>query len=131
MAIRKAKDKCGSKNRDVIRYYFDVEKCKTCPFREGCYKDGAKKKSMTVTIKKEIHNKQAEYMQTEEFKELYKERYKIEQKNNEIKNIGDMRVAIGSGQLGMIIQGASTLFLANMKRIRTLREKKSKKIEKK
>ena len=33
MAIRKAKDKCGSKNRNVIRYYFDVEKCKTCPFR--------------------------------------------------------------------------------------------------
>ena len=79
---------------------------------------------MTVTIKKEIHNKQAEYMQTEEFKDLYKERYKIEQKNNEIKNIGDMKVAIGSGQLGMIIQG-QYVFLANMKRIRTLREKKS------
>ncbi len=79
---------------------------------------------MTVTIKKEINNKQAEYMQTEEFKDLYKERYKIEQKNNEIKNIGDMKVAIGSGQLGMIIQG-QYVFLANMKRIRTLREKKS------
>ena len=131
MAIKKAKDKCGSKNRDVIRYYFDVEKCKVCPLREGCYKAGAKKKSMTVTIKKEIHNQQAEYMETQEFKELYKERYKIEQKNNEIKNIGDMRVAIGCGQLGMIIQGASTLFLANMKRIRTLREEKEAKKEKK
>ena len=70
-------------------------------------------------------------METQEFKELYKERYKIEQKNNEIKNIGDMRVAIGCGQLGMIIQGASTLFLANMKRIRTLREEKEAKKEKK
>ena len=124
MAIRKSKDKCGSKNREVIRYYFDVEKCKTCPLREGCYKAGAKKKSMTVTVKNKIHIEQAEYMESEEFKELYKERYKIEEKNNEIKNIGDMKVAIGSGQLGMIIQGASTLFLANMKRIRKMREEK-------
>ena len=39
MAIRKAKDVCGKQNRDVIRYYFDVEKCKVCPLREGCYKE--------------------------------------------------------------------------------------------
>ena len=124
MAIRKAKDKCGRKNRDVIRYYFDVEKCKMCPFREGCYKKGAKKKSMTVTIKKEIHKKQAEYMETQEFKELYKERYKIEAKNSQLKNVGDLKEAIGCGQVGMTIQGASTLFLTNMKRIRTLRKEK-------
>lgn len=124
MAIRKAKDKCGSKNRDVIRYYFDVEKCKTCPFREGCYKDGAKKKSMTVTIKENIHREQQEYMETEEFKELYKERYKIEAKNSEIKNIGDMKVATGCGISCMTIQGATTLFLTNIKRIRTLRKEK-------
>ena len=131
MAIRKAKDKTGSKNRDVIRYYFDVDKCQTCPFRNGCYKEGAKKKSMTVTLKNPIHLEQAEYMETKEFKELYKERYKIEAKNNQLKNIGDMKVAIGCGQLGVIIQGASTLFLTNIKRIRTLKaEKKEKKEEK-
>lgn len=127
MAIRKAKDKCGKQNRDVIRYYFDVEKCKVCPLREGCYKEGSKKKSMTVTLKKGIHIKQAEYMETEEFKKLYKERYKIEAKNNEIKNIGDMKTAIGCGKLGMTIQGASTLFLTNIKRIRKLREEKNNK----
>ena len=129
MAIRKAKDVCGKQNRDVIRYYFDVEKCKVCPLREGCYKEGSKKKSITVTIKKEIHNKQKEYMETEEFKELYKERYKIEAKNNEIKNIGDMKTAIGCGKLGITIQGASTLFLTNIKRIRKLREEKLEKEE--
>ena len=127
MAIRKAKDKCGSKNREVIRYYFDVDKCKLCPYREGCYKKGAKKKSMTVTIKKEIYKEQEEYMESEEFKELYKERYKIEAKNNQIKNIGDMKKATSCGELGMTIQGASTLFLANMKRIRTLKKEKIRK----
>lgn len=126
MAIKKAKDKCGSKNRDVMRYYFDVEKCKTCPFRDGCYKDGAKKKSMTVTIKKDIHMEQKEYMATEEFKKLYKERYKIEAKNSQIKNIGDMKVATGCGLSCMTIQGATTLFLTNIKRIRTLKKEKSK-----
>lgn len=131
MAIRKAKDKCGSKNRDVIRYYFDVEKCKTCPFREECYKAGAKKKSMTVTIKKDSYIEQQEFMNTEEFKELYKERYKIEAKNNQLKNIGDMKEATGCGQVNMTIQGASTLFLTNIKRIRTLREEKKEKNKKK
>lgn len=131
MAIRKAKDVCGKQNRDVIRYYFDVEKCKVCPLRKGCYKDGAKKKSMTITIKKDIHIKQKEYMETEEFKELYKERYKIEAKNSEIKNIGDMKRAIGCGKLGITIQGASTLFLTNIKRIRQLKEEKKQKERKK
>ena len=68
-------------------------------------------------------------METEEFKELYKERYKIEAKNNEIKNIGDMKTAIGCGKLGITIQGASTLFLTNIKRIRKLREEKLEKEE--
>ena len=126
MAIRKSKDKCGSKNRDVIRYYFDVEKCRICPFREGCYKAGAKKKSMTVTVKKDIYKDQIDYMDTNEFKELYKERYKIEAKNSQIKNIGDMKKAVGCGELGMTIQGATTLFLANIKRIRTLNKEKNK-----
>lgn len=25
-------------------YFFDVEKCKRCPFKEGCYKEGSKTK---------------------------------------------------------------------------------------
>lgn len=131
MAIRKSKDKCGSKNRDVIRYYFDVEKCKICPKREGCYKEGSKKKSLTVTIKSEAHKSQANYMESEEFKELYKKRYKIEIKNSELKNIGDMKSAYGCGKRCMTIQGASTLFLANFKRILTIKEEKEKEKKKK
>ena len=53
-------------------------------------------------------------METEEFKELYKERYKIEAKNAELKNQYDYETAQSCGLLGMTIQGASTLFLVTM-----------------
>lgn len=43
MAIRKERQ--GKKNiskNQTDTYYFDIEKCKICPQKEGCYKDGAK-----------------------------------------------------------------------------------------
>ena len=67
-----------------------------------------------------------EYMKTEEFKKLYAERYKIEAKNAELKNNFGYDKANACGKLGMTIQGATTLFLANMKRIIKLNEEKRK-----
>ncbi|MGM0122664.1 hypothetical protein IGI37_003434 [Enterococcus sp. AZ194] len=121
MAIKKRKSgsKCDKKGVDsrVEAYFFDVEKCKRCPFREGCYTDGAKTKTFSVKIKSDTHIAHMDYMETEEFKELYKERYKIEAKNAELKGRYNYGTAQSCGLLGMTIQGASTLFLANMKRI--------------
>ena len=121
LAIKKRKsgskyDKNGVDTR-VELYFFDVERCKRCPFKEGCYKAGAKTKTFSVKIKSDGHLKHIDYMKTEEFKELYKERYKIEAKNAELKNQYDYETAQSCGLLGMTIQGASTLFLVNMKRI--------------
>ena len=126
MAIRKAKQ--GSNNQQVECYYFDVEKCKHCPFKDGCYKDGAKTKTFSVKIKDDTHIAQMDYMETEEFKTLYKERYKIEAKNAELKNNYGYDKANACGKLGITIQGATTLFLANMKRIIKLNEEKNKNI---
>ena len=45
MAVRKARQ--GKKNVSTNQtdiYYFDIEKCKTCSFNEGCYKEGSKAK---------------------------------------------------------------------------------------
>lgn len=126
MATKKAHSK-GTKynnNSEVDTYFFDVEKCKHCQFKEGCYKEGAKSKTYTVTIKKEVHNKQAIYMETEEFKNLYKERYKIEAKNAELKMAHGYDKANACGIGGMTIQGATTLFLVNMKRIIKLMNEK-------
>ena len=67
-------------------------------------------------------------MKTEEFKTLYKERYKIEAKNAELKNNYNYGKANACGKQGITIQGATTLFLANIKRIIKLNEEKNKNI---
>ena len=47
MAIRKARQgKKDGKWNQSMSYFFDVEKCKTCSRREGCYKEGAKKQDL-------------------------------------------------------------------------------------
>ena len=79
MAIKKFKQGCNKKNQSKVEcYYFDIEKCKHCPYKEGCYKEGSKSKTYSVTIKEDIHIKHMDYMETKEFKELYAERYKID-----------------------------------------------------
>ena len=129
MAIKKVKSGSKKNGTDVESYFFDVEKCKHCPFKAGCYKEGAKTKTYNVKIKNDIHIAQMDYMKTEEFKNLYSERYKIEAKNAELKNNYGYDKANACGKLGITIQGATTLFLANMKRIIKLNEEKNKNIE--
>lgn len=120
LAIRKYLDKRKNdiKNRNPrMIYFFDVEKCKCCPYREGCYKDGAKKKTYSETLICDTHSAQAQFQETEYFKEKMKERYKIEAKNSELKNRHGYDVAASSGLIGMEMQGALTIFAVNLKRI--------------
>ena len=99
-------------------HYFDVEKCKRCPLKDGCYKDGAASKSYTVTLKKDaIHEEHQKYQETDEFKLLAKERYKIEAKNSELKNSHGFDKCQSHDHLGMQIQAGITLFAVNLKRI--------------
>ena len=56
MEIRKArtgKKNVGQNQRDT--YYFDIDKCKICLLREGYYKEEAKSKTYSVTIKSTGH----------------------------------------------------------------------------
>ena len=71
MAIKKIRTGSKKKNEQVESYFFDVEKCKHCPLKKGCYKKGAKTKTFNVKIKDDIHIAQMDYMETEEFKKLY------------------------------------------------------------
>jgi len=118
MAIRKARQ--GKKNRGKNQsecYYFDVEKCKCCPHKEGCYKDGSKFKTYSVTIKSSLHQSQIEFQESNYFKEKARERYKIEAKNSELKHRHGYDVASSSGLIGMEMQGALAIFTVNVKRI--------------
>lgn len=114
--LDKRKKEKKNKNPRMV-YFFDIEKCKCCPYREGCYKDGAKKKTYTETIICDSHSEQAQFQETEHFKEKMKERYKIEAKNSELKHRHGYDVASSSGLIGMEMQGALTIFAVNLKRI--------------
>jgi len=98
-------------------YYFNVEKCRCCPYREGCYKEGAKTKTYSETLISNAHSEQEEFQETEYFKEKMKERYKIEAKNSELKNRHGYDIASSSGLIGMEMQGAMANFAVNLKRI--------------
>ncbi|MEZ7506762.1 IS1182 family transposase [Flavobacterium sp. Arc2] len=118
MAIRKARQ--GKKNVGTNQkqtYFFDVEKCKTCSLKEGCYKEGAKTKTYSVSIKSDLHQEQISFQETDYYKEKAKHRYKIEAKNSELKNVHGYDRAISYGIANMQMQGAIAIFAVNLKRI--------------
>ena len=118
MAIRRSKQ--GKKNvgkNQVYTYYFDVEKCKSCPLKEGCYKEGSKTKTYSVSIKSDLHQEQIAFQESDYYKEKAKHRYKIEAKNSELKNVHGYDRAISYGITNMQMQGAIAIFAVNLKRI--------------
>ena len=118
MAIRKARQ--GKKNVGTNQkqtYCFDVEKCKTCSLKEGCYKDGSKTKTYSVSIKSDLHQEQISFQETDYYKEKAKHRYKIEAKNSELKNVHGYDRALSYGITNMQMQGAIAIFTVNLKRI--------------
>lgn len=118
MAIRKARQgKKGVGKNQTDTYYFDVELCKRCPLKEGCYKEGAKAKTYSVSIKSGEHTDQMAFQESEYFKTKAKERYKIEAKNSELKHRHGYDIASSSGLIGLEIQGAMAIFAVNIKRI--------------
>lgn len=125
LALRKARTGEKNKNKNQkLTYYFDVEKCKICPLREGCYQEGAKSKTYSITLQSTIHQEQAAFQETTTFKALAKNRYKIEAKNSELKNPHGLKTAKSAGLFGMEIQGATTIFAVNLKRILKLLNEK-------
>lgn len=118
LAIRKVKQ--GKKDigqNQSYTYYFDVEKCRLCPLKNGCHKPGAKTKSYSVTIKSNLHQEQMAFQETDHFKEKAGHRYKIEAKNGELKNVHGYGRASAYGIENMRMQGAIAIFAVNLKRI--------------
>ncbi|HFI0642211.1 TPA: transposase, partial [Streptococcus suis] len=62
--------------------------------------------------------------ETPYFKEMARNRYKIEAKNAELKQRHGLDVARASGLFNMELQAATTIFVVNMKRIMTLIDQK-------
>ena len=99
-----------------IKYYFDVEKCKTCPIQEGCYK-GTKFRSYNVTILSDTHKEQIEFEKTPEFKQKMKKRKRIEPLNAHLKNDLGMKQNISYGIESMTMQTAVAIYMSNIQKI--------------
>lgn len=124
MAIKKIKNG-GKKNPDKAQqttFLFDIKKCMICPLKAGCYKEGSKTKSYTIRKPSKLHQNQVDFQNSNEFKELYKQRYMIEAKNAELKQNYGMRTTYTSGLFGMRLQAMVSIFTANLKRIITMKD---------
>ena len=76
-AIHKYLDKRKKAGKNPrMTYFFDIEKCKRCLYKAGCYKEGAKRKTYTETLICDSHSEQDQFQEIEHFKEMAKERYK-------------------------------------------------------
>jgi len=126
MAIRKTKVNVKHKGTTYpnIGYFFDIERCKICPQRQGCYKEGAKSKSFTIAIKKDEFKEHIEFMQEASYKASAKERYKIEAVNAHLKQNYGYRIANSRGLVGMNVQAVTTVFVMNLERILKLMDQR-------
>lgn len=115
--------KTSGESRSLV-FYFDVEICKTCPLREGCYKPGAKSKTYSIRIIAEHYKEQIEFEFSDTFKERIKRRPIIEHKNAEMKRFHGMDTARYRGLFRMRIQAYLTAFVVNVKRMVKLKEQK-------
>lgn len=111
------KRKSGGKGEECITYFFDIEKCRRCPSREGCIKDGQKSKTFSERIKDISHLEQMQFEKSEEFQGKMKDRYVVEQTNSHLKSNHDYDVAKSKGIEGMEIQGTIAFFNTNLKKI--------------
>ena len=123
MAYRKIVDNRDKKRNQRITYDFNIKKCRVCPIRKGCYKEGATRKTYSETIKSHIHIEHEMFQESNFFKSKVKERYKIEAKNSELKHRHGYDIASSSGLVCMELQGAITIFAVNLKRILKLIDK--------
>ena len=123
MAYRKIVDNRDEKRNRRITYDFNINKCRVCPIRKGCYKEGATRKTYSETIKSHVHIEHEMFQESNFFKSKVKERYKIEAKNSELKHRHGYDIASSSGLVCMELQGAITIFAVNLKRILKLIDK--------
>ena len=121
MAINKASRKRtvvnGVEYGKTTTYFFDVEKCKRCKLKEGCYKEGARTKTYSVSEKSSAHQEQLEFMETDFFKQEMKHRYKVEQLNAHLKKDLGLGVTVNLGLSGLNIQTSTVLFISNIQKI--------------
>ena len=72
---------------------------------------------LEIRVLSKEHQNQMEFQKTETFRVLSRERYKIEAKNAELKNVHGYDRAESYGISALELQGALIIFVVNLKRI--------------
>lgn len=106
----------------TFRYRWSQRKCSICKLRRECIGESTRK-SIEIRILSDEHKKQVEFQNSPKFRLLSKERYKIEVKNAELKNVHGYGRAESYGLSAMEMQSVVTLFVVNLKRIMKLTRK--------
>jgi transposase len=120
---KRIEDKTGN---DRMSYRFSRKVCTVCGRREMCIRgNSTSPKKISYPIKTPQQKKQIEFMKTEEFQQWYKERYKIEAKNSDLKKNYGYDKALYYGICGMKLQGAVALFACNLNQILRLMDQKA------
>lgn len=122
-------------------FYFDKKICTVCKLKDTCIamqrqdprtiKRGGKfmERARKPRVEHYISDFRMERMkieETEDFKQKYKRRYKIEAKNGELKNSHHFNKTFSKGYESMTLQTAVTFFVANLKRIAILEREQAK-----
>ena len=111
----------NKESRVELRYRFKKEQCKECPYRDKCI--GNNKSASKLLIVGSNAAKYFEYNQfnkTDEFKNEYKKRARIEGKNGEMKRFHGLARAKGYGLLAVSKQTKLTAIAVNLKKIAKL-----------
>ena len=124
LAMRLEK-RTGKYDNQVWSYYFSKKKCAKCPLVGSCKVGLSKTKTYNVTITSERNQKRLEFQKSEYFAERLKIRYRIEEKNGELKQAHGLRTAESMSLEAMRLQMFFTAFAVNIKRMVKLMERKT------
>lgn len=116
LAMRVDKQELESGNV-FYRYAFSKKKCKNCPLKDFCLAIHKSENTYSVTVLNEQNKARLDFESTEEFSRRLEVRYRIEEKNGELKQAHGLRKADSMGLEAMRIQMFFTAFVVNIKRI--------------
>ena len=111
--FREVKDDAG---RKVKQFVFEREVCVACPLFQRCVKSKTSGWTVTLNFHEDVINEARERQTTEEFKEKYKERPKVERKIAELVRHG-LRQARYVGRKKKRLQALWTAAFVNLKRL--------------
>lgn len=118
--VKKTVKKRGS-DYDVLKFYFEKEKCRNCPHRQECIgKASTVGKVFEISVNTPEYYEYSQREKQPEFIEKYKKRADIERKNAEMKRFHGLARARGYGLRSVSFQAKLTAIAVNLKRIAKL-----------